>query len=177
MHADESRRQFLIQSMTGVSAAFMAANWPAIARAQEQAAAGESSFAFFTPAEAAMADAMASQIFPTTDTPGAKEAHAVLFIDLALVSFAKDQQALVRQGLAGLAAQNPDFATLPSDRQVAILTGIETTPFFHAMRNLTIMGMFAAPQHGGNFDKLGWKLIGFDDSLNFTAPFGAYDKA
>ena len=25
--------------------------------------------------------------------------------------------------------------------------------------------------------KVGWKQIGFDDSLNFRAPFGAYDKA
>ena len=31
------------------------------------------------------------------------------------------------------------------------------------------MGMFAAPQHGGNFNKVGWKLIGFDDSLEFPA--------
>ena len=27
----------------------------------------------------------------------------------------------------------------------------------------------------GNFGKVGWKLIGFDDSLNFHTPFGAYD--
>ena len=39
------------------------------------------------------------------------------------------------------------------------------------------MGMFAAPQHGGNYKKVGWTQIGFDDSLNFRAPFGAYDKA
>ena len=54
---------------------------------------------------------------------------------------------------------------------------METTPFFKTVRDHTIMGMFAAPQHGGNFRKVGWQQIGFDDSLNFRAPFGAYDKA
>ena len=29
--------------------------------------------------------------------------------------------------------------------------------------------------HGGNQDKIGWKLIGYDDSLNFRPPFGYYD--
>jgi len=45
------------------------------------------------------------------------------------------------------------------------------------VRDDTIMGMFAAPQHGGNYKKVGWTQIGYDDSLNFRAPFGAYDKA
>jgi hypothetical protein len=29
--------------------------------------------------------------------------------------------------------------------------------------------------HGGNYDKIGWKLIGYDDSLNHKPPFGYYD--
>jgi hypothetical protein len=37
--------------------------------------------------------------------------------------------------------------------------------------------MFASPKHGGNFNKAGWKLIGFEDTLNFKAPFGYYDAA
>ena len=35
--------------------------------------------------------------------------------------------------------------------------------------------MFASPAHGGNDSKVGWKLIGFDDTLNFKPPFGYYD--
>ena len=57
-----------------------------------------------------------------------------------------------------------------------MLTSIEKTPFFQAVRSHTIMGMFAAPQHGGNYQKAGWKLVEFDDSLNFQPPFGAYDR-
>ena len=29
--------------------------------------------------------------------------------------------------------------------------------------------------YGGNHDKVGWQLIGYDGSLNHKAPFGYYD--
>jgi hypothetical protein len=29
--------------------------------------------------------------------------------------------------------------------------------------------------HGGNHDKVGWQLLGYDDSLNHEPPFGYYD--
>ncbi len=41
-------------------------------------------FRFFTPQQAADYEAFASQIFPTDDTPGAKEANVVRFVDFAL---------------------------------------------------------------------------------------------
>jgi hypothetical protein len=43
------------------------------------------------------------------------------------------------------------------------------------VRQHTVIGFFARPVHGGNFDKVGWNLIGYDDSLNFKPPFGYYD--
>ena len=46
---------------------------------------------------------MAAQIFPTTDTPGAREANVVYFIDLALTTFAKDAQPVYAKGFADLA--------------------------------------------------------------------------
>ena len=67
------------------------------------------------------------------------------------------------------------FAALNSEQQIAVLKATEKTPFFQAVRKHTIMGMFAAPQHGGNYNKVGWNLIQFDDSLNFAEPFGFYD--
>jgi len=181
---NDSRRQFLLSSMTGASAAWIAANWPAMAKAAEIAQGGDwGQFAYFTAAQAADIDAMAAQIFPTDDTPGAREAQAVYFIDLALTSFAKGQQAVMARGFVELDAKVSatfpgahSFASLTSPQQIQLLTSIETTPFFRAVRDLTIMGMFAAPQHGGNFNKVGWKLIGFDDALNFHTPFGFYDR-
>jgi gluconate 2-dehydrogenase gamma chain len=170
----DSRRTFLLRGVSGASAAWIAANWPAQAEAAEKAQA-MGSFTFFTREQAADIDAMAGQIYPATDTPGAKEAQVVYFIDLGLVTFAQDKQEIYRKGFADLAAKTKSFAAMSSADQVALLTSIEATPFFKTVRDHTLMGMFAAPQHGGNFQKAGWKQIGFDDSLNFRAPFGAYD--
>jgi hypothetical protein len=101
----------------------------------------------------------------------------IYFIDLALVTFAQDKQDIYAKGLAELSSRGKAFATLPADQQLQVLTSIEKTPFFKTVRDHTIMGMFASPQHGGNYRKVGWTQIGYDDSLNFRAPFGAYDKA
>ena len=174
----DSRRIFLLKSFSASSAAWLAANWPAEVAAAEQAQA-MGNFTYLSRAQAAEIDAMAAQIYPTTDTPGAREAQVVYFIDLALVTFAADKQKVYADGLSELATKTggKPLGSLAGDQQIAILTGIEKTPFFRTVRDHTIMGMFAAPQHGGNFHKVGWQQIGFDDSLNFRAPFGAYDRA
>jgi hypothetical protein len=177
---ESSRRKFLLGTAGGVSTAWIVANWPAAAAAAD-AAQKSGGFAFFTPAQALEIDSMAAQIFPTDDTPGAREAQAVYFVDLALVTFAQDKQAVYKQGFGELQSKTKEmfptaasFSALSSDQQIGLLHAIESTPFFKAVRDHTIMGMFCAPQHGGNFQKVGWKLIGFEDSLNFKAPFGAY---
>jgi gluconate 2-dehydrogenase gamma chain len=174
----DSRRNFLLKSFSASSAAWLAANWPAEVAAAEKAQ-GMGAFTYFSRPQAADIDAMAAQIYPTTDTPGAREAQVIYFIDTALVTFAQDKQEIYAKGLADLSTKTGGkaFASLPSDQQIALLTAMETTPFFKTVRDHTIMGMFASPQHGGNFHKVGWQQIGFDDSLNFRAPFGAYDKA
>jgi len=174
----DSRRNFLLKSFSASSAAWLAANWPAQVAAAEKAQA-MGAFTYFTREQAGDIDAMAAQIYPTTDTPGAREAQVVYFIDLALVTFAQDKQDIYAKGLAELATHTDGrpLGTLSNDQQIQVLTAMEKTPFFRTVRDHTIMGMFAAPQHGGNYKKVGWQQIGFDDSLNFRAPFGAYDKA
>jgi hypothetical protein len=52
---------------------------------------------------------------------------------------------------------------------------MEKTPFFNLVRTHTITGFFASPIHGGNYNKAGWKLVNYDDSLNHKPPFGYYD--
>jgi hypothetical protein len=173
-----TRRTFLLKGFSAATTAWLAANWPAQVAAAE-AAQGSGNFTFFTAAQAMEIDAMAAQIYPSDSTPGAKEAQVIYFIDLALVTFAQDKQAIYKTGFGELAAKtgNRPLGAMPAADQIALLTSIQTTPFFRTVRDHTIMGMFAAPQHGGNYQKVGWKQIGFDDSLNFRAPFGAYDKA
>jgi gluconate 2-dehydrogenase gamma chain len=173
----DSRRNFLLKSFSGSAAAWLAANWPAEVAAAEKAF-GVGNFTYLTRAQAAEIDAMAAQIYPTTDTPGAREAQVIYFIDLALVTFAADKQKVYADGLADLAGKTggKPLGSLSDADQVALLTSIEKTPFFRTVRDHTIMGMFSAPQHGGNYKKVGWSQIGYDDSLNFRVPFGAYDK-
>jgi hypothetical protein len=67
------------------------------------------------------------------------------------------------------------FSALTSERQIQVLTSVEKTPFFRTVRTHTVIGFFSRPVHGGNYDKAGWKLIGYDDSLNHKPPFGYYD--
>jgi gluconate 2-dehydrogenase gamma chain len=179
---DTSRRQFLVTSMTGVSTAWIALNWPAVVQAQEMAH-QTAKLVFFTPAQATEIEAMSAQIFPSDATPGAREARVINFIDRGLTTFAQDAQPIYTQGIQELQTKAKElfpgataFSALNSAQQIQLLTAIETTPFFKTVRDHTVMGMFASPQHGGNFNKVGWQLIGFEDTLAFKPPFGYYDR-
>jgi hypothetical protein len=183
----KSRRSFLIDSTSGLTAAWVAANYPSILDAQNfvrtATAKGQlPKLSVLTEAQAAEIEAMTAQIIPADETPGAREAHCVYFIDRALATFLKNSQPTCVQGLQELQAKTkqfyPDaekFSALTSEQQVRVLTGIEKTPFFNLVRTHTVIGFFARPEHGGNFEKIGWKLIGYDDSLNHKPPFGFYD--
>lgn len=183
----KSRRSFLVDSVTGLNAAWITANMSGILAAQEYARrAAESGqlprLAFFTAAQAAEIEAMVSQIIPTDHTPGAREARCLYFIDKALMTFARNSQSVYTQGLQELQAKTAQlypgagkFSALTSEQQIKPLTEIEKTQFFNTVRTHTVIGFFARPVHGGNHDKIGWKLIGYDDSLNHKPPFGYYD--
>jgi hypothetical protein len=183
----KSRRAFLVESISGVGAAWFAANYAGILATHEYvleaAQSGQpAKLAFFTPAQAAEVEAMAAQIIPTDSTPGAREAHVIQFIDRALVTFEADRKPEYAKGLQELQAKTKElfpnastFSALTSDQQIQVLKAIETTPFFNLVRTHTITGFFAHPTHGGNFNKAGWKLVNYDDSLNFKPPFGYYD--
>lgn len=182
-----SRRSFIIDSVTGVNAAWVTANYPAILAAQDYVRKTTQGgqvpqLTVFTEAQAAEIDAMAAQIIPTDQSPGAREAHCVYFIDRALSTFARKSQPAYIQGLAELQAKTQQlypaaarFSALTSGQQIKVLTEIEKTSFFNMVRTHTVIGFFSRPVHGGNYEKIGWKLIGYDDSLNHKPPFGYYD--
>ncbi len=127
-------------------------------------------------------EAIAAQVIPSGETPGAREAGVVYFIDRALTTFDKDKQDDYHRGLASLAEKrlamfpgSKSFASLSAADQIALLRAIETTPFFDLVRVHTVTGFFANPSYGGNRGLAGWKLIGFEDTFQFTPPFGYYD--
>jgi len=57
-----------------------------------------------------------------------------------------------------------------------VLKSIEKEKFFESVRTMTIYGMFANPSYGGNYDEIGWKLLGFQSEFYFEPPFGVYDR-
>lgn len=183
-----SRRLFLIRSLTGISSTWLALRLPEIVAAQEHAhlvALSQDSIKlqFFSPEQAAEVEAIAAQIIPTDDSPGAREARVIYFIDRALTTFDQDRQKDYAKGLKELQMtqkkmfpRSARFSDLSSAQQIALLKKIEKTEFFNLVRNHTVMGFFIDPSYGGNFNQIGWKLIGFEDKFNFKPPFGYYDR-
>lgn len=183
-----SRRQFLSRSLAGVGSAWLAGNWPEILAAHEHARSAAQTdspakFEFFTPEQAAEVEAVAAQIIPTDETPGAREARVLYFIDRALATFDRDRQALYSKGLRELQqkcvelfASAATFSKLSSPQQIELLKTIEKGEFFEAVRVHTITGFFCDPERGGNYQQIGWKLIGFDGAHVNEPPFGHYDR-
>jgi hypothetical protein len=169
----------------GLSAsAWLSSTWPQIAAAAAHAATiVPPPRAFLSATDAADVDAIAAQILPGGDSPGAREAHVVHFIDRALATFFSDRAPAFRSGLAefqqSFRATHPhvsSFAASTSSEQVAFLLLAEHSPFFASLRILTLVGTLSSSRYGGNYAEKGWKLLGFEDQHVFTAPFGYYDR-
>jgi gluconate 2-dehydrogenase gamma chain len=187
MNKGSSRRLFLAGSAAGFGSAWIASNWSRILAAQEHARRAVASdvsgkFEFFSQEQALEVEAVAAQIIPTDDTPGAREAGAVYFIDRALTTFDRERQAVYTQGVDNLKAKarelfpnSAKFSGLSADQQIQVLKAIEKTPFFSQIRTHTITGFLANPEYGGNRNEIGWKLIGFEGKFHYEPPFGYYD--
>ncbi|HYK39483.1 MAG TPA: gluconate 2-dehydrogenase subunit 3 family protein [Candidatus Eremiobacteraceae bacterium] len=185
----------------------MTSQWPAMVSAATHAHAAVASttppkFEFLNPEEAAEIEAIASRIIPSDETPGAKEAGVIYFIDRALATFASDSQADYREGLeevhAILVEKFPSvkkFSAATTEQQDAVLEALSTSkpritssrrnrpntgnqPFFEIVRYHTIAGFLIDPESDrrGNKDGVGWKVIGRENSHAFQAPFGDLDK-
>lgn len=179
-----SRRDFLAIAGTGVASVWLTANVHDLLAAGRHAQTAQK-LEYLTPADAAELDAFTAQIIPTDETPGAREARVIYFVDKALATFAKENRDSVAKGIKELrdraAKMQPgakSFAALPSDKQIAIMKAMEKEKksFFEDGRQMTLAGMLSFPEHGGNYNKVGWKWVGFDDRFSWSAPFGWYDR-
>ena len=151
--------------------------WTEALRAQSR-----TQFAWFHPDTASEIKAIAAQIIPDDDTPGADGAGVIWFIDGALAGYDQDKRDLYIQGLKEAQVRrlelfpgSTSIASLSSDQQVQLLNAIESTEFFQQVRQHTILGFFGHPKYGGNRDRAGWKLIGVEYSMRYQPPFGYYD--
>jgi gluconate 2-dehydrogenase gamma chain len=168
---------------------------------QSAHAAAPGKFEFFSAEQAAEVDAISARIIPTTDTPGAREAGVVFFIDRALVTFAKDNQKAYADGLPALQARVRElfptldkFSAATPEQQDQVLESLDeqsggggrrpfrpgtgAQSFFETLRVHTVMGFLIDPESDkrGNRDGAGWKVIGRENEHMFQPPFGYYDK-
>ena len=138
------------------------------------------------PAMAAEIDAITSQIVPSGDGPGAHEAGVIYFIDRALSTFDAQLRVAYRTGMADVQKKRQQLfpgsttiAALSNEQQIQLIHAIEadskTADFFELLRTHTMYGLLGNPSYGGNRDRIGWKLIGFEDRMAFQPPFGYYD--
>jgi hypothetical protein len=142
-----------------MGAAAITLDWAEVASAAHAAHAAAQSPATATytllgAADAADIEALTSQIIPSDDAPGAREAGVSYFIDRALGSFFSTWRPAFQAGLADFQAAchaaHPDaasFAALASAQQIEFLRTVDGTV---QARLLTLCGMFSMPKCGGN---------------------------
>lgn len=122
--------------------------------------------------------AFAARILPTDHRPGAAEADVVRFIDMVFDTMPpfKGAAELVRttQNEFEAAAGQP-FVSLSPEEQDRHISGVEPGLTFGILQFLTVAGFLSHPLRGGNRNKVGWDLIGFDDRHAWQPPFGYYD--
>lgn len=153
----------------------------AIADEAARSATEQSHFRVLSASEATELEAIAARIIPSGDSPGAREAGVIYFIDTVLADIEPEVTEPIRKGLANLhdhireTYDTPSFAALNQVQQIEALQAIEDTEFFETLRFLTIAGTFCDPSHGGNREKVGWELIGFEGPMGTQPPFGYYD--
>jgi gluconate 2-dehydrogenase gamma chain len=200
---DLNRRNFLRRAGTGLSAAWVTAHWPALLAAATHAhnaakAATPPQWEFLTAEEAAEVEAITARIIPSNETPGAREAGVVYFIDRGLATFGADDQKTYREGLPELQARVSEmfpgtakFSGLTAEQQDEVLHSFDeergagrrvfrtragAQNFFDTVVQHTIAGFLIDPDYGGNHDGAGWKVIGREREHMFQPPFGYYDK-
>src|SRR6266852_9490246 len=176
------RRDFLSRGSAAVSAVWLSAHWPAMVAAAEHAhqaakSATPPKFQFFTPEQAVEIDAITARIIPSDDTPGAREAGVVYFIDRGLATFASDDQRTYQAGLPEMQARVSEmfpgvarFSALTPEQQDEVLHSFDEQPetsqkgsrpgrqpfrprpgaqtFFETLRQHTIAGFLIDPESG-----------------------------
>lgn len=183
-----SRRTFVAASGALAGTSFVRAGAVGILAVAEAACTARNEgapFEILSDAEARELEAIAARILPTTDTPGAREAGVIWFIDRSFGSIFQGRLGFARGGLAAFQAAIPGqypgarvFSDLDPPDQDGYLATQENTGFFQFLRVMTLAGFFGMTSYGGNRDHVGWKLLGLDhEPHGWQPPFGYYDAA
>ncbi len=123
--------------------------------------------------------AATERILPSDDGPGAREAHVIDFLDgqLATREFAPlaptfRRGARVLDDSAAREHGRPFADLAPADQDDLLVRLAEArlpvprfpqVDFYRLLHNLTLEGFLSDPRHGGNFEQVGWRSIGFPE--------------
>jgi len=121
-------------------------------------------------------DALADRIIPADgDAPGASAARAVVFVD----HYAAARPEVLERVRALLGFLDPRFPEMAEAERDDVLRGLERDrpDLLGFACFLTALGTLSDPSLGGNQDRAGWRMIGFEDRHAWEPPFGAYDAA
>ncbi len=187
LDAFPSRRHFIQLSGAGALGAWMTLGLAGCREAAESAAeamkTGEGP-RVLEDGERRTLESFSDRILPADgEEPGAVAMGAVVFMDHFLADKPgqlEDVRAAVKtlDAKAGEAQTGAGgFADLAPDGQDALLDELsESDPqAVFPLWTLVMFGVLADPSHGGNLDKAGWAMIGFDDRHAWQPPFGYYD--
>jgi gluconate 2-dehydrogenase gamma chain len=144
----------------------------------------ESSWHFFTDAEAACVIALCEQIIPADEHGGgATEAGVIHYIDRQLIAVFDYDQVVYQQGIAALQAtcleiHGQRFEALDLEEQHRICTKLEENAlpegewgeidqsrFFRLLINHTMQGFYGPPRHGGNRNYMSYKMMDLEFPL------------
>ncbi len=180
MPEDVSRRDWALGSLGLLGSAELASAW----QHAHQAVSARTSpkFEYLAAGEARDIDAITGRIIPSGDTPGAREAGVIYFIDRALATWEADKRVAYRVGMDQLQRtrvrifpESVSVRSLSEGQIDRLIAEIEKSDFFEMLRTHTVVGFFGSPIHGGNRGGVGWAHIGLEDRMIFEPPFGYYD--
>ena len=150
---------------------------------------------FFTDRQRAAVSAVADQIIPVTDTPGALAAGAPRFIELMVANWLNDtERALFMGGLADLQQRaGDDFDGLPAEQQLLLLEQFEqeagdaawyqlgnvtrlwddTAPFICQIKELTVLGFMLSDVGSSQFVRVN-PMGSFDGDIPLAVDDSSY---
>lgn len=136
---------------------------------------GDSPHGTFSGLEFATVAAACERVLPRDEDPGAKDANVPAYIDRMLQTpEMKRMKGDFLQGLSALERRarsmfKKGFAEATPEQQDELLTlfkdsgpGTGEAHFYELLVVLTLEGFLGDPSYGGNTERVGWRLVGFD---------------
>ena len=117
-------------------------------------------------------------LIPPDSDPGAEWAEVVNYIDVQLCGPFRNLRSSYREGIANLERSSQSrfgkaLSSLSMDEQTSVLrdlekgqaekeiwTAVSATQFFEMVLAHTMQGYYGDPRHGGNRERVSWKMLG-----------------